>query len=764
MTPTPTPGAGRATMRRRALRAARSRVGRMVPAFAPPPSAPPASEPPEQTAPPEPPPAALLSRARGALSSREPDPAAVLRSLEDFGPRLDGRPEHEVLALSAEADGVRGAAHLLLSDLSRAEAALTRAMAVDSPDIPSIVARIHLAKARKDEQSQSEDQTRLVAATPRSRTEARRQLSELTVTDPAALTSLLERLRALPFTVDEQRVAAVQAIVDDHTRRRRLLEVGRGAPLVRLARRLVRDHPDSLGTVLRAMHSRRAHPEIEQVVRDLRLPDVADWPVTNSRTIARAAWRGGWAHTAATLAERTLAHAAGAPGLGPVREVLAAAEDEILIAEQGWPVDEPQGPPPYEPDPDSVVVVLAQSLPHRSGGYATRSHGIIVGLRDQGWRPLGLTRLGFPYDRWDDRETEVEPEDVVDGVTYRRLLEPGERRYLDVPLAGYIERFAARIRAEAIRERASLIVASSFQNNGLAGLRAARSLGIPFVYDMRGLEDLMKVSRSSVFEKTVRYRYLLELETHVAAHADLTFVITEALGGEMERRGVPRERLAVLPNGVHTRDFQPQPRDEALAAELGVTGKTVIGYAGSLVDYEGLELLMEALAQVRALRGDREDVAAVIVGDGAQEEKVHEVAARLGLEDLVTFTGRVPHSEVSRYLSLFDITPFPRLPLPVCELISPIKPFEAMATGKTAVVSSVAALTEIVQDDVTGLVFDKGDPDSLAGVLNRLVDDPALRERLSQGGLEWVRRERDWGDVTASAAPLLRDLVARYQA
>lgn len=269
----------------------------------------------------------------------------------------------------------------------------------------------------------------------------------------------------------------------------------------------------------------------------------------------------------------------------------------------------------------------------------------------------------------------------------------------------------------------------------------------------------MKISRNPAFGETTRYRFLLELETHVAANADLTFVITEALGEEMVRRGVPRERVAVLPNGVHTRDFQPQERDEALARELGVSGRTVIGYAGGLVDYEGLELFLESLVLLRALRGDRDDLAVVIVGDGANQGRIHRTASRLGVRDLVTFTGRVPHAEVSRYLSLFDITPFPRLPLPVCELISPIKPFEAMATGKAVVVSSVAALTEIVEDEVTGLVFDKGDAESLARTLNRLIEEPELRERLSSAALAWVRGRRDWGDVTAEAEPRIRSLV-----
>jgi glycosyltransferase involved in cell wall biosynthesis len=333
---------------------------------------------------------------------------------------------------------------------------------------------------------------------------------------------------------------------------------------------------------------------------------------------------------------------------------------------------------------------------------------------------------------------------VVDGVTYRRLLEPGERIYSTTPMSSYIERFARRIEHEAASRRATLIHASSFQNNGLAGLTAARRLGIPFIYEMRGLEDLMKVSRNPGFADTDAHAYMTGLENHIVANADLTFVITEALRDEMIRRGGPADRIEVLPNGVSAADFEPRPRDEELKARLGYTDRTIIGYAGGLVDYEGLDLLLEAAA---LLKEERADFGVVIVGDGHFDGRLRQMALDLDVADVVTFTGRVPHAEVPRYLSIFDITPFPRLPLPVCELISPIKPFEAMAMAKAVVSSSVAALTEIVEKDVRGLVFDKGSSAALADQLRRYLDSPDLRERMGRQAREWVLAERDWSDV-----------------
>jgi glycosyltransferase involved in cell wall biosynthesis len=212
----------------------------------------------------------------------------------------------------------------------------------------------------------------------------------------------------------------------------------------------------------------------------------------------------------------------------------------------------------------------------------------------------------------------------------------------------------------------------------------------------------------------------------------------------------------VLPNGVHTDRFERRPRDPELAAELGVVGKTVIGYAGGLVDYEGLDLLLRA---VHELVSRRDDLHLVVVGDGPVEGRLHALAGELGLGRHVTFTGRVPHDDVARYLSLVDIAPFPRLPLPVCEAISPIKPFESMAMGKAVIVSSVAALTEIVDDGNTGLVFEKGSASDLARVIERYADDPELRARMGDNARTWVRAERDWSHITGIVDDVYAELV-----
>jgi glycosyltransferase involved in cell wall biosynthesis len=485
-------------------------------------------------------------------------------------------------------------------------------------------------------------------------------------------------------------------------------------------------------------------------------PEVIAWhhlPIARVRNAAYKAFGAGHTSAAVTLSRLVLAARPDDP-VG--QQILLNGSDQLAVVAAGWRPAAAE-PTPYSSRPTAVLSVLSQSAPIQSGGYATRTHGLLVGLARRGWDVRAVTRLGFPYDRWKASDPRVVPEmDVVDDIPYHRLLEEGVREYPQFPLSSYIQRFSDRLVKHATAHQAALIHSASFFVTGLPSADAARRLGLPFIYEMRGLEDLMKVSKDPSFVGTERYQFLTMLERDVCLQAERIFVITDALRREMSARGVPDARMVVVPNGVHSDRFVPQERDRDLEDQLGVAGKTVIGYAGGLVHYEGLEVLLDATA---ALKQRRADFHVIVVGDGQHERTIQVLAAKLRLDDVVTFTGRVPHKQVQRYLSLFDIAPFPRQPLPVCELISPIKPFESMAMAKAVVVSSVAALTEIVQDGKTGLVFTKGEPADLARALERLLDSRALRESLGRAAREWVIAERDWAKIVRTVDETYRQIL-----
>ncbi|MCK0112130.1 glycosyltransferase [Ornithinimicrobium sp. F0845] len=593
-------------------------------------------------------------------------------------------------------------------------------------------------------------QAALLSRTPRSPGQLRRAVAALEGLRPAHLDALQQWRTRLADQAPPLNLTGVDALVLD-VRVTQVLEGG----LEDEAVAALLEVPDGPRRLVRRMTRARQFDDLETQLPTWPAEALDRVPAMAWHWLARHAATHGWTGLAALAAARE----EGDAPTESTRELTAEAEDERTLLAQPWePPARAPDPDPAELDRRSVVSVLGQSLPLRSGGYATRSHGILTSLSERGWDVTAVTRLGFPFDLWwsADDEREPAPVDVVDGVPYHRLLTEGVRDYPRVPLPPYVARGAEGIAALARAERASLVHASSLYDVGMAGLTAARTLGVPFVYEMRGLKQLLEEARFPLFSGSPRRRYLDQLEGTVARHADALLVITEALGREMVRMGVDPERITVVPNGVDASRFTPRERDEELAERLGLSGRTIIGYLGGLVHYEGLDLLCEAIAR---MRGRRDDFHVLVVGDGAFEKKLHLIVEELGVGDLITFTGRVPHEEVEGYLSLVDITPFPRKPLPVCEMISPIKPFESMAMRKTVVASDVAALTEIVQDGVTGRLFTKGDADDLARVLEELLDDPEERARLGAAAREWVVAERDWRRITDAVDGVYRRLL-----
>src|SRR5699024_4232769 len=293
--------------------------------------------------------------------------------------------------------------------------------------------------------------------------------------------------------------------------------------------------------------------------------------------------------------------------------------------------------------------------------------------------------------------------------------------------------------------------------NGLAAVKTGRLLGIPSVYEVRGLWEVTRASRDAEWGRSAQYSYLARMEADAARGATRVLAITNALKGELVDRGVSEEKITLVPNGVDTARCAPIPRDEGLAEELGVQGRTVIGYVGTVVDYEGLDLLLTA---TRELRRTRDDFHVLVVGDGAQLESLRSIARTEELDDVASFIGRVPHEEAERYYSIIAITPFPRLPLPVCELVSPLQPFAPRAMAKAVVASDVAALAEIATPETNGLLHVKGCAESLQEQLTRLLDDPSLLDELGRTSRQWVVEHRDWRTLAQVIAEIYSEMTA----
>jgi glycosyltransferase involved in cell wall biosynthesis len=387
-----------------------------------------------------------------------------------------------------------------------------------------------------------------------------------------------------------------------------------------------------------------------------------------------------------------------------------------------------------------VVSFLHNSLPYSNGGYATRAHGLLTALRGTGIDVRAYTRPGYPMDLVKNfKGINLLTEDVIDDLPYRRIFDGATRR---MPEASYMQATADAFTRVLDEEEPELVHGRSTYVVSMPALMAARRRGVPFVYEVSGLWEVVHASRDDANARAAQIRRIKYLETVVACQADHVFTLTSAMRDELIARGVQSDNIAVAPNSVDPARFTPVSRDDRLAEAINFPpGVPVIGYIGSFQDYEGLDDLLDAVTSLRA-RGVA--FRALLVGDGTMLKPLQREVERRDLADWVHMPGRVPFEQVRGYYSLVDIAAFPRKAWPVCEMVSPMKPFEAMALEKVIVVSSVAALREIVNDGHTGLVFDKGDVSSLTATLERAVLDSDLRADIGRKARSWIHEHRSW--------------------
>ncbi|MDR7119299.1 glycosyltransferase [Rheinheimera soli] len=403
-----------------------------------------------------------------------------------------------------------------------------------------------------------------------------------------------------------------------------------------------------------------------------------------------------------------------------------------------------------------LLYCLHQSVPHITNGYATRSHGIATGLQQAGWKVNATTRCGFPWDANISVSGKGYHIEKVDGVSYTACAGWSLNK---TPLDRYLAETADHFLREAQTSGAEVIVAASNHITALPALLAARRLGLPFIYEVRGLWEVTQASTQPEWMDSDRYHLMKKLESDVASEADLVVTLTEELADELVRRGAQRERIQVVPNAVDAERFTPCTANPDIIKQLDLkAGIPVIGYAGSAVAYEGLELLLEALAE---LKKAAVDFYFVLVGDGKVIDTVKAKAAQLKIEDVCRFPGRVPFDQVPQYLACMDIMPIPRLSSDVTEMVSPLKPLEAMAMGKAVVLSDVSPHKVFAGNNERARLFVKNNLASLTQTLKELIDHPEERIRLGKVARAWIEQQRTWNHVTNQYGQYIDQLLAQ---
>jgi glycogen(starch) synthase len=396
-----------------------------------------------------------------------------------------------------------------------------------------------------------------------------------------------------------------------------------------------------------------------------------------------------------------------------------------------------------------ILHVLDHSLPLQSG-YVFRSLGILSAQRGFGWETVQVTAPR--------QNAYTGPAETVDGWMFHRT--PQLPKALRAPVAReLLEMWALERRLDQVvaETRTDIVHAHSPALVGWPALRAARRARLPVVYEIRGLWEDAAVDLGHSREGDLRYRMTRALETALLRRVDAVVTLCAGMRGELVARGIPAERITVVPNAVEPALLRsPAPKDPALLESLGLTGRTVLGFIGSFYHYEGLDLLIEAIP---AITEAVPDVGVLLVGGGPMEERLRAAVARQGLGDRVRFAGRVPHGDVHRYYDLVDFLILPRKRMRLTELVTPLKPLEAMAEGRLVIASDVGGHRELIRDGVTGFLFPA---DDVGGLVQAVVEAVRAADRHSgirEAARRFVETERVWPVSVANERAVYQRLL-----
>ena len=397
-----------------------------------------------------------------------------------------------------------------------------------------------------------------------------------------------------------------------------------------------------------------------------------------------------------------------------------------------------------------ILHILDHSIPLHSG-YTFRTQAIMELQRKLGWETFQITSAKHVGAR-----AAVE---IVDDFSFYRSPDP-EGLFVGLPVVkqwAVSKSLEMRLNDIIPQIRPDILHAHSPALNGLAALAMSKKYHIPLVYECRAFWEDAAVNHGTAIEGGLRYRISKALETHIFKRADAVTTICEGLRNDIISRGVKEENVTVIPNAVDIDKFAyDETPDLALAQELNLAGKLVLGFIGSFYAYEGLLLLLDALP---AIIHSHPDIRLLLVGSGPQIKQLKEKVKALDLQQFVLMTGRVPHDRVQRYYKLIDILIYPSFSNRSTELSAPLKPLEAMAMGCIVVASDVGGHREYIRDQETGYLFKAGDKESLVKTVLMLINGKGLWEKVRKSARDYVKDERSWMKVVIKYQSVYGKLV-----
>jgi len=399
-----------------------------------------------------------------------------------------------------------------------------------------------------------------------------------------------------------------------------------------------------------------------------------------------------------------------------------------------------------------ILHIFDHTIPLHSG-YTFRSLSILKEQIKIGWKTFHLTssKQGLC----------TKKEEVVDGfLFYRsRALTSWEKK---IPLINQwlvIYHLKGRLQEIVKLIKPDILHAHSPALNGIAALSVGKLFGIPVVYEVRAFWEDAAVDHGTSKEHGLRYKLTKALETYVVKNVDAVTTICQGLKNDLVSRGIDQKKITIIPNAVNIDKFTISARKNAiLEKDYDLRGKVTLGFIGSFYAYEGLSFLIQALPQVI---NKHPNVKLLLIGGGPEEESLKQQVKQLNLSDYVLFFGRIDHDTIQDYYDLIDCLVYPRLSMRLTELVTPLKPLEAMAQKKLLIASDVGGHKELIEDGKTGFLFKSHDIDDLAKTINKLFAHIDEYEEIKNNGRCYVEKERNWKASVSNYQLLYKNLIGK---
>lgn len=397
----------------------------------------------------------------------------------------------------------------------------------------------------------------------------------------------------------------------------------------------------------------------------------------------------------------------------------------------------------------NILHVLDQSLPNVSG-YSIRSQSIIKNQVELGLKPIALTS---------ERQGSNSKVETFDNVIYFRTPQKNFNKISKVPFVREykeIKHLAAQIIRILNENEIDIIHAHSPCIWGIAAKIAARKTNTPIIYEIRAFWEDAAVNAKKYRKYSFKYKFVKILETFLLFHVDHITVISHGIKNELIKRYVRVNKITVVPNGVDLNKFRLTPKNRLLINTYNLNNKFIVGYIGSFFNYEGLEILIKAIKKLKLMK---RDIVLLLVGTGEDEVLLKNMVRILELDSEVVFTGKVFPQNVLEYYSIMDILVYPRRSERITELVTPLKPLEAMAMQKCVILSNIGGHKELVTNDDCVVFFENANIDDLVDKIMVLIDQPLKVKSIGTLAYNYVNKNKMWSTIVEAYLPIYKKLM-----